>query len=624
MEYLVAISIGPVQSLIEAGRRSQDLWCGSWLLSEVSRAVALSLHEAQNKCLVFPSPDVDLQPQDPDSSDPEAVIEANIANVIRAVIHADNPEQVRRIVDDAKHAAKARLDAIINQVRENKLKGFSVDWPRFEQQKHDILETYAAWVKLEPHKYGDASKRLGKLLAARKQTKDFSPIQDTQSGLFKSTLDGANNTLTNKVRSNKEQRQQLGLSEREELDILGLIKRKAGHFEQFTPFSRVVAEPWLQSLSSEQLDKLKKCYQPLVDEVKLATRVTGNEDKYEDFPFDGEYLFPSRIEQEKGLDKDLDKAKETKKALLNCLSTIGNESGSPVPYGVLLKADGDRMGELLSEAQETKHSRAISKALHQFATKVRSVVREHGGHAIYTGGDDVLAFLPLNTALVCAKELADLFKQSMKALAKPLGAECPTLSVGLAVGHFVQPMRQLRHRAIQAEKLAKGNGLEKPRNALAIQLGIRSGHEIAWRCRWDDKATISTLNQFVAGFSNGLLPTRIMQDVLAMSQNLKWTQDKDKVDEETGAGIRLSEMERMLTRASFAHQYSKEQLEKTDPEDKRPKDEKLTFKKQVDLLKQQLREQAQAQSLDELANMLRIARWLSARTTADLGKEDMS
>ncbi|MGI2079320.1 type III-B CRISPR-associated protein Cas10/Cmr2 [Shewanella putrefaciens] len=52
MDYLVAISIGPVQSLIEAGRRAQDLWCGSWLLSEVARAVALKLHQTQNGCLI--------------------------------------------------------------------------------------------------------------------------------------------------------------------------------------------------------------------------------------------------------------------------------------------------------------------------------------------------------------------------------------------------------------------------------------------------------------------------------------------------------------------------------------------------------------------------------------------
>jgi CRISPR-associated protein Cmr2 len=619
MEYLVAISIGPVQSFIEAGRRSQDLWCGSWLLSEVSRAVAYNLHQTQNGCLIFPSPDVDLQPQDPDSSDPDIAIEANIANVIRAVIQVDNSEQVRLIIGDAKHTATQRLDDLINTVK-NKLSGFAIDDERFEQQKRDILETYGAWVKLEPNKYGDASERLGKLLSARKQTKDFSPIQDTKTGLFKSTLDGANNTLTRDIHI--EHRHQLRLSEREELDILGLIKRKAGHFEQFTPFSRVVTEPWLATLSDPQIALLKEKYEPFV-KAGLATTVKGNENTYQAFPYDGEYLFPSRIEQEKGLDKDPDKAKDTQNKLLEYLSTLDNESGAPVPYGVLLKADGDRMGELLSQAKVKEDSIAISKALHQFATEVRTVVRKHGGHAIYTGGDDVLAFVPLNSSLICAQELAEMFAKTMKdvIVKRNLVVKTPpTLSVGLAIGHFVQPMRQLRHRAIQAEKLAKGNGLPNPRNALAIQLGIRSGYEITWRCRWDDITTMTALNDFVTGFRKGLLPTRIMQEVLAMSQNLMWTKDEDKVDKETGAGIRLSEMERMLARASFAHQYSEAQLEQTDPEDKQPEHEKLTFKKQVSLLKQQLRKQAQAKdkTLDELANMLRIARWLSAKTSTDL------
>ena len=31
--FLVTLSLGPVQSLIGAARRTRDLWCGSWLLS---------------------------------------------------------------------------------------------------------------------------------------------------------------------------------------------------------------------------------------------------------------------------------------------------------------------------------------------------------------------------------------------------------------------------------------------------------------------------------------------------------------------------------------------------------------------------------------------------------------
>ncbi|MBV8856450.1 MAG: hypothetical protein JOZ02_05770 [Acidobacteria bacterium] len=40
MEYVLAISLGPVQEFIAAARRSRDLWFGSWLLSELSKAAA--------------------------------------------------------------------------------------------------------------------------------------------------------------------------------------------------------------------------------------------------------------------------------------------------------------------------------------------------------------------------------------------------------------------------------------------------------------------------------------------------------------------------------------------------------------------------------------------------------
>ncbi|WP_187985833.1 type III-B CRISPR-associated protein Cas10/Cmr2 [Vibrio metschnikovii] len=604
MEYLVAISIGPVQSLIEAGRRSQDLWCGSWLLSEVSRAVALSLHEEQSDCLIFPNlknPDIDLQPQDPDS---DSKIEANIANVVRAVIQVDDISQVRDIVENAKQAAEARLMQILDTIRHKKLESFTIDWARFEQQKDGILDTYAAWVKFEAGQYGKASERLGKLLAARKQTKDFKPIQDTKSGLFKSTLDGANNTLTEQV-NNKEYQHQLRLSQGEELDILGLVKRSAGHFEQFTPFSRVVVEPWLSSLSSEQLNTLQSNYQPFV-KAGLATTVKGNEDRYQAFPYDGEYLFTSRIEQEKDLEKG------TKKALLDCLSTIGKESGSPMTYGVLLKADGDRMGELLAQAKTHDDSKAISKALHEFATSVRKTLQDHGGHAIYAGGDDVLAFVPLAQAMTCAKQLADDFKEKMMVIAAELKlseALYPTLSVGLAIGHFVQPMRQLRARAIAAEKHAKGNNEHKPRNALAIHLGIRSGHEITWRCRWDDDETLKALTDFTHAFAQGWMPTRIMQEVREMAVHLKWTTGQEEL-----AGIRASELERMLARADF--NVSVEQSGKT------PEQIKESKKVALEKLKSQLRAQASGYSLEQLANLLILARWLSAKTTADIGGEE--
>ena len=51
--HLLLISIGPVQDFIAQARRSRDLWFGSHLLSELSRAVARAL--ADETKLIFPA-----------------------------------------------------------------------------------------------------------------------------------------------------------------------------------------------------------------------------------------------------------------------------------------------------------------------------------------------------------------------------------------------------------------------------------------------------------------------------------------------------------------------------------------------------------------------------------------
>ncbi len=47
--HLIEIHIGPVQDFIAAARRSRDLWFGSWLLSELSKAVAKAIADEAGK-----------------------------------------------------------------------------------------------------------------------------------------------------------------------------------------------------------------------------------------------------------------------------------------------------------------------------------------------------------------------------------------------------------------------------------------------------------------------------------------------------------------------------------------------------------------------------------------------
>src|SRR5580658_10255989 len=66
MSHLLAISVGPVQEFIAAARRTRDLWFGSFLLSELSKAAARAISQrAGRDSLILPAPerDEDLLPE---------------------------------------------------------------------------------------------------------------------------------------------------------------------------------------------------------------------------------------------------------------------------------------------------------------------------------------------------------------------------------------------------------------------------------------------------------------------------------------------------------------------------------------------------------------------------------
>ena len=607
--FLITLSLGPVQSLIGAARRTRDLWCGSWLLSEAARAAARALHDKQPGCLIFPclkNPDKDLMPQE----DPGDA--ANIVNILRVEVTADDAEAARALCDKAKKAAISHLkelgEKIKNEMERMKRPIRDEVW---DAQINDILEVFTAWVPIAEgcKGYEEASKQLGGVLAARKTTRDFRPCEPLSTkGLPKSSLDGALETvLPDDWSEGDRARRKLRLSSGEQLDALGVIKRLAGNSEQFTAYSRIAADAWIEQLKCEQQKRLCEKYKPLVD-LELATRVSGNRGIYKVLPYDAQMLYEFRLDNELAQTEASADSIKALKELKACIKQISQEKnadggpvGDPVPYAAILKADGDRMGVLVSRATSSEQSRKISLKLHEFASEVRQIVRCHRGHAIYAGGDDVLALVPLAQALDCSRVLAKSFKNALDGIAEDMGicsAERPTLSVGLGIGHLMEPLGSLRARADRAEHHAKGDDEDDEdtqRNALAIELGIRSGAEISWRTQWNDKDAFDALTKFTEAYRGGLLPTRVAYELRGIDQRFAWLR---KDNSETAHGMRSAEIDRMLERARI------EGGDKSIPKE----------------LQELIQARAKKQSLKALADTLIIARWLSARTESDLGE----
>jgi CRISPR-associated protein Cmr2 len=336
--------------------------------------------------------------------------------------------------------------------------------------------------------YAAARARLERLLGARKTTRDFRPAAlafDGSPGFGKpkSSLDAARETvLTEKLASKT--RRKLGLSSGEQLDCPGLVKRLGGDPEQFPPVTRIALEAWLERVPDDALDEVGAAFEPLVG-YQLVTRVKPG--RFHRLPYDGAFLFPSRIEAEsRGLEEDEKDTLPLLDALKAIRDRLHKDFGEPTPYFAVLRADGDHMGAFIDAHDNEAAHVDVTRALAGFAGQARSIVEDHRGACVYAGGDDVLALLPIHRAVECARALRDAFAVVVQSLSAP-GVGLPTLSVGLGLGHVLTPFGRLLDLGRRAEKLAKEGpeGITKEkRNALAIIVGIRSGAEIAVRGRW--------------------------------------------------------------------------------------------------------------------------------------------
>lgn len=490
--YLLVISIGPVQDFISAARRTRDLWFGSFALSEISKAVAAAV-QAQGAELIFPDPQADL------SKNNEQV---SVANVILAYLPAGDPSGV---VEAGRIAASNRWQEFTHEA-------FSKVGPAIREniwnyQVDDVFEFYAAWLPFdEKGDYREMRARLMRLLAGRKNCRDFRPTTPYMAdlvGLPKCSLDGRRETvLLPKGQWPPGLVRRFRVKEGEQLDVVGVVKRVAGGARPYPSVSRVAADPWLRKIegSHELREVRKECDELNTAYEDVVHRLDANRyPQFQAFPYEGSVFFPSR---HKDWCDEVFLRTEDLQSLKEAVAKAFARFGEPRPYLAVLCADGDRIGKAISQLTSRQAHQEFSKALRTFAASVSQMVERHHGITIYAGGDDILAFLPLDECLQCARELHDAFGSSLRKVA---GEEPPTLSVGIAIGHFMEDLEDLLGYGREAEKAAKN----PDRDGLAIYVVKRGGTPVMIRDRWQnhpDKRWQSLVDLFAAGELPGRLP----------------------------------------------------------------------------------------------------------------------
>jgi CRISPR-associated protein Cmr2 len=442
MTYLVTISIGPVQEFIAAARRTADLRAGSQLLQRLAAHIASQIAEAGGT-LIFPAT--------PDTPGPNKVVarfEGNPAQLAQEL-----REGAVQWLWERWKLARKRFDQV------------PIDEHLAEEQVKNFLEFYAAWVPLEED-YPRAYRQVELLLAGRKALRDFrqvpprpgrpkSPLDPSRDGVIE--LDGGWQLPQQAFD------QPLYLKRTEYLDAVSLLKRVQGAVgEQKVPSTSLMAAQSVLPIARQRSPQAVQRLESIADNAPGPVDI-------------GDLMFPHRVQEEieaqgtplsEYLRRHLAEIERWRQQVLRSISPQLHECP---PYYAILAADGDRMGLLLRAQQSVEAHQQLSRALADFAQQAAHIVENLHGYLVYAGGDDLLAFLPVNMVLSCAKQLTGQFHRAMQPFTRGV-REGGTLSVGVAIVHRMEMLQQSLDWAREAEKAAK-----RQRNALAIALHTRGG-----------------------------------------------------------------------------------------------------------------------------------------------------
>ncbi len=541
MRAVFLASIGPVQDFIASARRCGDLWYGSWLLSELAKAAALGISNAVDDAgiddvLVFPGATsrASLAPGS------DASVANKILARVPAAIAREAAEAGRRSLHDRlEELARAAFEQVGRRDAAATTQRFdeALAW----EQVRELVEYL--WVAVPEADgadgYADARATAERLLDARKQTKVWG--QPTwASASPKSSLDGVRESVLDESLFGgaadgavAEQLVELyGVASSERLCGVGILKRfgrREFGGDDGTERPRFFSTPHVAALPvMVRCKDAKPAFDRYADALRgafgrAAERVLrGAPESRATFGCaDGLILFDERLPEIARESAALGAVDAGLPDATAALAQFFRDTGAqrPSPYYAVLLADGDHMGRAISSARTFARHRSISLALAEFAEHARTIVADHDGSLVYAGGDDVLALVPLHTALACADALRRDFAERLAAFDG--GGAAPTLSVGIGISHHIETMGEALAVARRAERLAKQQLPAK--NALAVILDKRGGTPVGVAGPWDrdGDSLPARLHALVAMLRADALPDGVAHELAQLGATLE-------------------------------------------------------------------------------------------------------
>lgn len=514
-------SLGPVQGFVAQARRTRDFWAGSFLLSYLSGQAMNHIIQHDGE-IVFPAVKDEkgrldpllqaIQAQCNGSSVQVAPIIGTLPNRFQArVPNGFEPESCCKAVQDTwQYIADKVYEQYVLPIEDFGYGTRSI-WKRQIQSFWDIV-----WV------LGEESD----ILDLRKNWRSYVPPEEPGD---KCTIMGNMQEISGYIRVKQRNEQNkfwkearnivlpLDLRDDERLCAVLMIKRLFPPLaqeiigwpviESFPSTLYMSAVPWMTETLENNKDfardfaarafKMPGVLSEYTTNIDCLDKLADKDPYLRKFiSLDGNCFFKNTLDN----DALWSKPEDTEGIRQDLKNMLKNQEVSPF-YAFLLM-DGDRMGALLKNYPNDQ--KKISLALNTFSHQVVNVIKAHNGITIYAGGDDVLAFLPLDDALGAAAELRKKYKDVFGEKAPAVQNNQATISAAIVYAHNHAPLNLIFPYA--QELLSQKAKDETGRDAVAISAWKTGGPVLTWSVPWQvilyEDGT-SLIDKLVREFSGG-------------------------------------------------------------------------------------------------------------------------
>ena len=448
-QHLFLFTIGPVQSFIAQARKTQDLYAGSTILSELIQTAVEKVRNVHNdNKIIFPYT--------------EGVAIPSYPNRFVALINSDDSKGLGDLIERTVQEKWMTLSQ--NIIMKAILKGgesVKFDFSGINQQLEQQLEVF--WV-FEPYiedKYDEVYKRLERNLGVIKNVRTIQQFNYRGVGEKgrKCSLDGERNAFF------------FGKGTTTYLDekwnpfaieLKHVRKSKVGQNEGLSAVSFVKRFYPADSFPSTSKIALLN----LFNDNEIANMISRYKEYFFENSFDDQLLFDDNLNDSYLKKYDIsyneDKYDDIKEAQKTIFRKAKDKNIRVSKYYAMIRFDGDSMGKWLSEAKSDEQHSDFSKLLLDFSEKakhildgtdkvvyqkegkVENVSKLHRGQAVYAGGDDFLGLVNLEYLFETLNHFKDMFEYEVTLKAKQIfnTEKKFTMSMSVLIGHYKMPLQK--------------------------------------------------------------------------------------------------------------------------------------------------------------------------------------